>query len=170
MNRHRVQEPPIYYANRLNERPIPLIEPVTEPFEQVFLQEENGEAAIENIEVKVEPEFIIMDEHDEAELDRILFEESADEQEPISQDLHNDILNLSIDENVEVLLAQEAEENVEQTTEELNESNEIVFEEAETFPQPMNCTEHVPSKHENDPISGDLAYAPKVSYIFLTIF
>lgn len=165
MNRNRVQEPAVYNQNRLNERPIPLIEPVAHPFEQVFVQEENGEDAIENIVVKVEPEFIIMDEHDEAELDRILFEENNDEQESTAQDLHNDILNLSIDENVDVFPAEGNEENVEQPTEELNESYEIVFETVETFPQPMNCTEHVLSKHENDPISGDLAYAPKVSYI-----
>lgn len=134
---------------------------------EAFVQEKNGEAAIE---VKVEPEFIIVDEHGEAELDRILFEESGDEQESIAQDLHNDILNLSIDENVEVLPAKEEEANVERSTEELNQSCEIVFQTVGKFPQPMNCNEHVLPKHENDPISGNLAYALKVSYINSTFF
>lgn len=96
-----------------------------------MVQEDDGSAALENhglvndeIEVKQEPELILMDKDDEAEFERILQDDDD------GNDLSNDLTNLSIE--------------YEQSPSEpdgLNVSVEIEFEEVDSFPKPMVCTE-----------------------------
>lgn len=109
--------------------------------------EENSGSADDAIEVKQEPELIIMNEDDAAELDRILQDGDED------LDISNNLLNLSV-------------ENGSSATEltDLNDSGEVEFEQVDSFPEPMVCTEDVLSKFEDDSISFNLSYAPKVRF------
>lgn len=184
-NRIRPQEPALFNPNRLYELPIPLIEPAAENMEPFLFEElTDGNPALENeqanevnevlenqnlliinvqenvidgaaqgenlgsredeIDVKQEPELIIMNETDAAEFERIL--QCGDE----DLDISNNLLNLSV------------EDEPSPTESELNDSEEIEFEQVDSFPKPMVCTEDVLSKFEDDPISFDLSYASKV--------
>lgn len=189
-DRLRPQEPSLFNANRLNELPIPLLEPALENIEQVFVEDvvlENSlnvepvlvamkptepieQADVESTEtenpdyinIKVEPELILMDDQDEEEFGRILQDDACTEK---GDDLSDDVLNLSI-ENTDEQLATGAtrEQLASEVASTLNESNEIEFENVDSFPKPMACTVDVLSKFEDDPISGNLPYAPKVNF------
>lgn len=101
---------------------------------------DNFGLAADEIVVKQEPELVIMNETDAAEFDRIL-------QDGEDLNLSNSLLNLSI------------ENEPSQTESELNDSQEVEFEQVDSFPKSMICTEDVLSKFEDDPISFDLSYA-----------
>lgn len=186
-NHLRPFDPAVYNENRINEEPIPPTEPIPDEIEQVFVQatetsdEENvPQENDESIQIKQEPELLIMNESDEMEFDRILH---GDIEVTAVQDVSDGMLNVSLEDTAEPL--EQANSSVEQDhapvepepvmtsaryqndetvfdQTDLNESDEIVFGETGSFPKPMVCTEDNLTKHKDDPISGDLSYAPKV--------
>lgn len=183
-------DPAVYNVHRLNEQPIPSTEPIPDEVEQVFVQEtetfdeENAQHETdESIQIKQEPELLIMNESDEMEFDRILH---GDVEDTAAQDVSDEMLNVSLEETAEPTeqmnsLVEEEDSTVEPTPamtsasapnhdnenvfdeKDSNENDEIVFDETGSFPKPMVCTEDILSKHKDDPISGDLSYALKVS-------
>lgn len=190
-NHLRRIEPPVFNPNRLNELPIPVIDPTREqiadenpalanervaedgymvlgnqslvhvfvgeaaiedPAYGQLVQQDDGNVDLENhglvndeIEVKQEPELILMNEDDAEEFERILQDDDD------GSDLSIDLANLSVEY-----------EQSPTEPDELNVSVEIEFEQVDSFPKPMVCTENVLSKFEDDPISHDLAYSSKV--------
>lgn len=147
--------------NSLNVEPVlEAIEP-TEPIEQVNVQSTDT-ANPDYIEIKVESELILMDDQDEEEFGQILQDDACTEK---GDDLSDDLLNLSIETNDEELETGATRERLtSEVASTLNENDEIEFENVDSFPKPMACTVDVLSKFEDDPISGNLPYAPKVNF------
>lgn len=170
------------------ERPDPIISPAPQEIEQLFPEEEElpdpiispalqeieqffPEKAIDGEIKQEENELIAMNDSDAAELERI-FEEQFDdalnpnveaeqgETENENEGASNELPNTSIEHNTESF--QEVANETHETDDDITEIEFIG-----PYPQPMkNCTDDLLTKQENDPVSGNLPYALKVSVIW----